>query len=850
MVSPIDAAPDTLQPQLEHQDVSAPDDYEAAGLVSESQGLAPPDENRKDHTALAHKPAAEHTDDEATRHVGEERRHEPAGAQELDMQPVARPKPDADETAAGRQAQNDTKEREALGAADYRLTIHSVGTRAVQEAAAVAESPRAAVDEQPEKDTGTADDDSEAAADKALDVTAGEEGEPVTSAAQPPRPPDDPGPPTVGPDDAEEPEEEDDRNESGDQAEGRAGAQDLKSEVAAARIRATLAKYYGQEVTAETSDRIRRGEEEAAEREQPETEGPIDAPAHERQGDTRGAEGEASDRPAERVYTMDRVAQIFGISYGGVRDVLARSDSLLRVQNAPEATGQRITNLPAPYIHALQAYQQQNGIRSFKKAADGFANSQEGQRFAYGLRAEYEDRIREHERAQRGYLTLSQAGELMNVGPGYLQRHGLVSDVPPPEEQTGRIETFVRARGVSADTVRETMEWSHTAFKNPMEVPEGVYLPSSEVEKTLGCSRRAIIQMTNHGYIPNWRFEAESGRSNRRYPQEYVEELGEYLRSHSKLDLIAAAEQFAHEHPDDHTLIRGQFEIGLHRLARENEGFIPRQPLADYLHLPQGQFWRTFGTKPDTKGYPLDYVHDRIKWSGAEILDRERATVDARGRVRWQVETPGIREQILGEVAMGNVPTDVARSHGIPPRTVLGWVEASRPHDVAPDVTAESQRARQPEASKEQLARAFESRREQQDVDISEAGKGMGAEAARQIIVDSRPAARQFARWVADNEESIMRVAASQEDIDQSQIATQIQVARLLAEQHRFYPADMLVGAKVFEDLRPFAQAVPLAPGENPEDRPSLSARQIAALRRATELAKKGRLAYFPDTGV
>ena len=811
MVNPVDTAPEIRQPQFEQPEITAPPDNEAAGLVNDAQRHAPPDTSRRDTNALAQAPAAERADDTLQLEEEVDHRPQPPAADDLEMQPVGRHQPNSDVAVQDDAAQTPAEVRGTPREADYQLAIHQVGASAVRETATVVESPHASGDEEPGEAQDAELRSVKQGADESLDAPAEREGEPAADVGQPPRPPDDPEPPVGGHGDEEEPEEDHSDNAGHDAKDPAARPQPPVRAAAADR----------------TTERESR--EVAV------------AP---------GAGGEAA-RTEERVYTVERVAQIFDISYGGVRDVLYRSDSLLHFQNAPEGTGQRITNLPAPYINALREYQQQNGIRSFKKAADGFANTPEGQSLAFGLRAEHEDRIREYERDQRGFLTLSQAGEIMNVGPGFLQRHGLVSDVPPAADDTGRIETFVRARGVSGDTVRQTIEWSHAAFKNPMEVPESVYLPSSEVEKTLGCSRRAIIQMTNHGYIPNWRFEAESGRSNRRYPQEYVEELGEHLRSHARMDLIAAAEQFAHEHPDAHTMIRGQFEIGLHRLAQETEGHIPQKQLSEYLHIPQGQFWRTFGPKPDTRGYPLEYVQSRIAWSGAEIVDRERTTVDARGRVRWQVGDPGIREHILGEVAMGRVPTDIARSHGIPPRTVLHWVESARPREAGLDVTGEqAHRERQISASREQLAREFESRREQQELEVATAGKGMGAEAARQIIVDSRQTARQFARWVSDNEESIIRVAESLEEIDQSQLATQIEVARLLAEQHRFYPADMLVGAKIFEDLRPFAQAVPLTEGENPEDRPTLSAREIAALRLATELAKKGRLAYFPDTGV
>ena len=562
-----------------------------------------------------------------------------------------------------------------------------------------------------------------------------------------------------------------------------------------------------------------------------------------------GEPEEASDAGAETgipegdLYTVAQVAQVVGLSYSGVTEVVRRNDSLLSFHNAPEDTGQRYASFPAPYINALKDFQQQNGINAFTKAADQFAQTVEGQSLAQGLRAEHEDRIREYEKAQDGYLTPSQAGELMNVSLAYLIQHGLVTNIPSDDPQTGRIETFVIPRGVSAETVRQTMEWTHTAFTNPVEVPETVYAPSSDVEKELGCSRRAVLQMANNGYIPNWRFEAESGRSNRRYPPDYVAALGEHLRTHTKQDLIEAAEDFARAHPHDHTAIRGQFELGLDRLAKQGEGYIPREQLANYLHLPQGQFWRTFGPKPDTRGYPVQYVRDRIRWSGANIADRERATVDARGRTRWQVMTPGIKGQILGEVEGGNVPTVVARSHGIPPRTVLGWVEAGRR-------ATEAERPRQPEATTERLARTLESRREQQERDVAEASKGMGADSARQIVVDSRPAAKQFTKWVADHEQAIMRVAASRDDIDQRQIAAQIALARLVSEQYRIFPSDMLTFAKIFDDLKPLVQVIPASANENPDNRPVLSARQIAALRFAADLAHKGRMSYFPEAGV
>src|SRR6185437_3526056 len=293
-----------------------------------------------------------------------------------------------------------------------------------------------------------------------------------------------------------------------------------------------------------------------------------------------------------------RVAQVCRISYGGARDVVNRSDSLLYFQNTTETSGQRYANFPAPYINALRDYQQQNGINSFKRAADQFASTVEGQSLAHGLRAEYEDRLHEYEKTQRGYLTPGQAGELMNVGTAYLVRHGLMTDVPPDDQTSGRVEIFVRPRGVSAETVRRTMDWAHTAFTDPIEAPEQKFYATSEVEKALGCSRRAIIQMTNHGYIPTWRFEAESGATNRKFPQEYVDALGAHLRAHNRLGLIDAAEQFAREHPQAHTLIRGQFELGLHRIAKEGDGAIPREQLGQYLDMKQGQFWRVFGPKP------------------------------------------------------------------------------------------------------------------------------------------------------------------------------------------------------------------------------------------------------------
>ncbi|MFI5275416.1 MAG: hypothetical protein ACHQT5_01170 [Candidatus Saccharimonadales bacterium] len=819
MVNPLDAAPDILQPQFDQVPATAPDDAESTGLITEGQGIDPPVASEKDDSALSRPPLV-HPDGDTRGPVEASQGHHASVSPDLNMQPIRRQQPEGETAELGVHEPADNAAHETANAveddadsrvdgaaretevtdraASYRLEVQRVGASAVSAAAQIVEAPRLSAEEQPDvDDTPDARDAVEEATTSTWDPEAsGRDQESESDSSQPPQPPDDPGPPIGGPSDEEEPEDQDG----------------------------------GHDGRVEEVEKTRKPREAA------------EAPK------AGGEDG----RIAEGVYSIDRAARLFGISYDGVRDVLKRTDSLLNFQNTPEASRNRVTNLPAPYMNALRDFQQQNGIGQFKRAADRFANTLEGQSLAHGLRAEHEDRLREFEKAQNGFLTPAQAADLMNVSPAYLIQHGLVTDLPPADEQTGRIENFVRPQGVSVETVRQTMEWTHTAFDDPMPVPEAVYYPSSEAEKVLGCGRRAVVQMATHGYIPNWRFEAESGASNRRYPQEYVDALGEHIRTHNKMDLIDAADQFAHEHPDAHTLLRGQFELGLHRLAKDGDGYIPREQLAGYFHLPQGQFWRTFGPKPDDRGYPLSYVRERIAWSGAEIADRERVAVDARGRTRWEVSSPGIKEQILGEVAAGSLPTDAANIHGIPPRTVLGWVEAGRQRDAPGTAEAqarESQRVQRAAEAKEKLARAFESRVEQQEIEVSEAGKGMSAEVARQTIVDSRPVATRFVKWVVENEPSLMHVAGSREENVQRQIASQIQVARLLSEQHRIYPADMLTFAKIFEDLRPIVQATPMKPGENPEDRPVMSAHQLAALRRTNDLARQGKHVYFPETG-